>query len=763
MNGPRRKRKWLAPVLACLLAGCLLSGAGPFGRTAEAAPTSKEAELAYESLTSFGETISCLAGESYYETVDIAAPGEYSYNLSALPTGPIGYRIHDLDGDGCVEMIVLEYDWDGAFGLRVYEYDPSGDAIYTSAYVYLPDDVITLKHELLSKGSGRKAIVDCFLYEMGGSVRIGIECGSYSDVQGYHRHLGLLSYQYKSETLTEAGKFNRDGTSSDYTVQDMAKIQQLFGVTPEINRISTFGASVKDYVATYGNIARVTSVPILSYQDASGYLNGGWSTVDWYRVHFETPDNRMPVSLNATQLRGIEYLFTGIPLESDPTYFSKDVLGGTYNGWHEGMRLDAMHKLLVDNLNHDLGNSYHALYPYGFEPDLVETSQGMRLRYDRYDVEYIFESLYGSVMPSYDFSSADYYADSSYVYFRKTTAPCALYKVDSVWLENGHLFAGGNVIWEEGSLYEYRGRFYGEIYENTYSLFGYTLLSVEEVDEPQYLYHLTAKASSALPDEGSFRYTGDMAVDGTITTAWNEGAPGLGEGEWLEIHTEGDQDELITALRLRNGYQKTDELFIENGHPVTLRLTFSDGTTLDADNLYYSDVISFGRPVRAHSVRLTILSAIGGSKYSDTCISEVELLTGEDKINGSLFRKPIVPEGSAPVTTPVTPEIVTPPHIISAETEAPAASTGDYILPESNTRLYSASELASLSAHDLWLARNEIYARHGRRFNNAELQSYFDGKSWYKGTIAPANFDEDVLNSYESTNIKTIQAEEAKR
>ena len=68
-----------------------------------------------------------------------------------------------------------------------------------------------------------------------------------------------------------------------------------------------------------------------------------------------------------------------------------------------------------------------------------------------------------------------------------------------------------------------------------------------------------------------------------------------------------------------------------------------------------------------------------------------------------------------------------------------------------------------LSAHDLWLARNEIYARHGRRFNNTELQTYFDSKSWYKGTVNAADFNENVLNSYESANIKTIQAVEAKK
>ena len=49
-----------------------------------------------------------------------------------------------------------------------------------------------------------------------------------------------------------------------------------------------------------------------------------------------------------------------------------------------------------------------------------------------------------------------------------------------------------------------------------------------------------------------------------------------------------------------------------------------------------------------------------------------------------------------------------------------------YILPESNTRLYSTAELSILTASELRIARNEIYARHGRRFASADLQAYFD-------------------------------------
>ena len=55
------------------------------------------------------------------------------------------------------------------------------------------------------------------------------------------------------------------------------------------------------------------------------------------------------------------------------------------------------------------------------------------------------------------------------------------------------------------------------------------------------------------------------------------------------------------------------------------------------------------------------------------------------------------------------------------------------------------------------IARNEIYARHGRRFRDSSLQSYFNNCSWYSGTIAPDSFNESVLNAYEKANVQTIK------
>lgn len=84
-------------------------------------------------------------------------------------------------------------------------------------------------------------------------------------------------------------------------------------------------------------------------------------------------------------------------------------------------------------------------------------------------------------------------------------------------------------------------------------------------------------------------------------------------------------------------------------------------------------------------------------------------------------------------------------------------SNQDYILPDSSSRILSDSEVSVLSKEELRLARNEIYARHGRKFDDVQLQSYFDSKSWYKGTIDPADFSESMLSEIEKKNIELIK------
>ena len=94
----------------------------------------------------------------------------------------------------------------------------------------------------------------------------------------------------------------------------------------------------------------------------------------------------------------------------------------------------------------------------------------------------------------------------------------------------------------------------------------------------------------------------------------------------------------------------------------------------------------------------------------------------------------------------------------AASGQAAVLGNGDYILPNSSTIYLTRADLAGLSQEQLRLARNEIYARHGRKFKTKEIQDYFNSKSWYTGTIESNAFKDEYLNSYEKENIKLIQS-----
>ena len=85
-----------------------------------------------------------------------------------------------------------------------------------------------------------------------------------------------------------------------------------------------------------------------------------------------------------------------------------------------------------------------------------------------------------------------------------------------------------------------------------------------------------------------------------------------------------------------------------------------------------------------------------------------------------------------------------------------AISDSEYILPKSDKILLTETDIDALDAESLMLARNEIYARHGRMFKDKKIQSYFDSKSWYKGIIRPEEFSENTLSDIERKNAEFI-------
>ena len=78
-------------------------------------------------------------------------------------------------------------------------------------------------------------------------------------------------------------------------------------------------------------------------------------------------------------------------------------------------------------------------------------------------------------------------------------------------------------------------------------------------------------------------------------------------------------------------------------------------------------------------------------------------------------------------------------------------------LSYTSTVRYTLEDLSLLDSYGLKITRNEIYARHGRMFNDRELQEYFQRQQWYVPQTASNDFDSSCLNEVERYNIELIK------
>lgn len=89
---------------------------------------------------------------------------------------------------------------------------------------------------------------------------------------------------------------------------------------------------------------------------------------------------------------------------------------------------------------------------------------------------------------------------------------------------------------------------------------------------------------------------------------------------------------------------------------------------------------------------------------------------------------------------------------ITTDTTIKNVSKEGYLLEYSNSKNLTKEDIKQLSEYELYLALYEIYARHGRGFNDASVTSYFSKYDWYEETTRPEVFDESILNEYEKYN-----------
>lgn len=77
-----------------------------------------------------------------------------------------------------------------------------------------------------------------------------------------------------------------------------------------------------------------------------------------------------------------------------------------------------------------------------------------------------------------------------------------------------------------------------------------------------------------------------------------------------------------------------------------------------------------------------------------------------------------------------------------------------FILAKSNEVLLQENEIDGLSRYEIYMAAQEIYARHGKKFSDSILSQYFNRQEWYKPY--EKNFLQESLSEIEEANIRIL-------
>lgn len=141
-------------------------------------------------------------------------------------------------------------------------------------------------------------------------------------------------------------------------------------------------------------------------------------------------------------------------------------------------------------------------------------------------------------------------------------------------------------------------------------------------------------ASSTLSAQKNIRYAAELAHDFNITTAWVDGNPDYGVGEYLEysfdMTTIKEHHELgITKIIIANGYKKSKKIWQENSRVKKLKLYVDNKpfAHLELLDSYEFQTVAIGKLMlpqqHVMTLRFEIVEVYPGTKYQDTAITEL--------------------------------------------------------------------------------------------------------------------------------------------
>lgn len=151
----------------------------------------------------------------------------------------------------------------------------------------------------------------------------------------------------------------------------------------------------------------------------------------------------------------------------------------------------------------------------------------------------------------------------------------------------------------------------------------------QNIDPVDITAQAAVSASSALPPANDLTYFPENTVDKNPATSWNEGVSGTGIGEWLMYTFSGPRK--LSRVGIIPGYAKDDKRWYGNHRIKLATISASDGSQVqvsfaDSPQVQYVDLNGpSANYIEVSWLKIQIDDIYPGTKWDDTCVSEVEI------------------------------------------------------------------------------------------------------------------------------------------
>lgn len=111
------------------------------------------------------------------------------------------------------------------------------------------------------------------------------------------------------------------------------------------------------------------------------------------------------------------------------------------------------------------------------------------------------------------------------------------------------------------------------------------------------------------------------------STAWVHGTHKTGIGQWITIRFANFRS--VSAIKIRNGYQKNTDVYQNNSRVKELHLLFSQGETKEVslNDSEGEQTIQINSPIGTYWIQFRIDDVYPGARWPDTAISKLRVIS----------------------------------------------------------------------------------------------------------------------------------------